>query len=158
VVDEFPVAVAEAGVVIAAVFVGEVAQEDFGAVGIWGSVELGFEVVSVDGVVFGNFLADEVEDGGEEVHDGGELGLGGALGDGESFLVGVSGVWFGPSGDEGGACPAFVVGAFFSSERCRAAVVVRAAEGGIASVIAKEEDEGVFGDVECVEVVEEIAE
>ncbi len=59
-VDEFPVAVAEAGVVIAAVFVGEVAQEDFGAVGIWGSVEWGFEVVSVDGWGVGKFLADVV--------------------------------------------------------------------------------------------------
>lgn len=78
-VDEFPVAVAEAGVVVATMLVGEVAQEDFGAVGIGGAAELGFEIVGIDGVVFGNFLADEVEDGGEEVHDGGELGLGGAL-------------------------------------------------------------------------------
>lgn len=157
-VDELPVAMSKAGVVVAAVLVWEVAEDDFRSLGIGRSVELGFEVVGVDGMILGKLGPAEIEDGGEKVHDGGELGLSGALGDGEFFLMGVFSVGLGPGGDEGSAGSAFVVRAFFSAKRSAASVIVRAAERGVATVIAEEQDEGVFGDAEFIEMVEEVAE
>lgn len=78
--------------------------------------------------------------------------------DGEFLLVWVVGVGFGPGGDEGDADAAFVVAAFFASERSGGGVCVFVAERGVGAVIAEEEDEGIFGDVEFFELVEEVIE
>ena len=60
VVDELPVAVSVDGVVVAAMLVREVVEEDFGALGIGNSSELEFEVMAIELVVLWGSLSGDV--------------------------------------------------------------------------------------------------
>ena len=153
-----PVVVAS-GVLVVEVFPRAAADGELEAVGLvegvladWlvGVVEEGEEADAVFGGVVGQ---GEVGEFGESGHEVGEAyGLVG-------YGVGGDAVW--PAGDEGDAVAAFPVVAFEAAPRASAVVLVVLAHldgcGDFGAVVAGEEDEGVFGEVEALKGFEELS-
>lgn len=158
-IDEFPAVATIGGEVVAAVVaVGEVHKE-IGAVASVGlRLHHATEAAAVEGVAARQWHLGCVEHGGVDVHDGGELRLHGALADGHGLLGGDAGVGLRPTNDAGHAHAAFVGGAFLAAIGGAGAVVLTAAEGCVAAVVAHEDDEGVAVDAELLQLTEDGAE
>ena len=123
VLGELPVALSKGGEVSAAVMVGEVHEKFLRVLAVVGGEE-GCEVLAIDDVVFGGGESGDLEEGGEEVANGGKFLVDDAVLDGEFFLNGGVGVWSSPRGDEGGEHASFVVGGFFAAIGGRGVVFV----------------------------------
>ena len=157
---EFGLAVVvAAGALVVEVFPGTAADGELEAVGLvegvladglLGVVEEGEEADAVFGGVVGEGEVGEFGAGGHEVGEAdGLVGYG----------VGGDAVW--PAGDEGDAMASFPVVAFEAAPRAGAVVLVVLAHldgcGDFGAVVAGEEDEGVLGEVEALEGLEELS-
>ena len=98
------------------------------------------------------------EEGREDVVNGRLLALDGACGNRNLALERVAGFRARPSGDEWDPHAALVVGSFASPEWFGAGNGVFVSMRGIGPVVAEKEDEGVAGDLQGFEVVDQVAE
>ena len=114
--------------------------------------------MAVDRVAFGRLGTGQLEQGGEQVGDIGNLWQESVGRNAQALLMGVLRIGLGPSRDEGHAHAAFVMRPFLAAQWCRAGDRVLVPERGVRAVVTEEDHQRVFRHTKFFKMIEHVIE